>query len=43
VPVKYTKSADDLPDSPKRRGCFGLVLAFLVLGASAAAIAGTLP
>ena len=43
VEVKYTKSAQDLPDSPKRRGCFGLILAFLVLGASAAAWAGTLP
>lgn len=37
VAVKYTKSADDLPDAPRRRGCFGLILAFLVLGASAAA------
>jgi hypothetical protein len=43
VPVKYTRSADDLPDSPKRRGCFGVVLALLALGASAAAWAGTLP
>ena len=38
VPVKYTRSADDLPESPARaRGCFGLfgiALAILALGAA---------
>lgn len=44
VPIKFTKSADDLPDSPaRRRGCFGLfgilfaVLAFGAAGLWAAA------
>ncbi|MEQ1502948.1 MAG: hypothetical protein ABMB14_11995 [Myxococcota bacterium] len=42
VEVKYTRSANDLPDAPKKRGgCFGLfggvLLAAIVLGATAAA------
>lgn len=44
VPIKYTRSADDLPDSPKRRGCFGLfggiLLAGLLLSLAARALAG---
>jgi hypothetical protein len=45
VPVKYTRSADDLPDAPKRGGCFGLfgglLLGALLLGMAAqAALAG---
>ena len=41
VPIKYTRSADDLPDSPKKRGgCFGLfggVLLAVLLGSLASA------
>jgi hypothetical protein len=40
VPIKYTRSADDLPDSPKRGGgcaLFGAVLLAATLAASAAA------
>ena len=36
VPIKYTRSAHDLPDSPtKRQGCFGFFLVLLSVGASA--------
>jgi hypothetical protein len=44
VPIKYTRSADDLPDAPKRGGCFGLfgglLLGALLLGMAAQALAG---
>lgn len=40
VPIKYTRSADDLPDAPqRRRGCFGLfgvLLCALLFGAASA-------
>lgn len=39
VPVKYTRSADDLPDAPKRRGCFGLFGGLLAVAFAAAAAA----
>ena len=47
VPVKYTRSADDLPDSPKRGGCFGLfgglLLGLLLLGMAGSAMAQDRP
>lgn len=45
VAVKYTRSADDLPDAPKKRGCFGLfggvVLALILAGWAASAWAAS--
>lgn len=41
VPVKYTKSADDLPDAPaRRRGCALFGAALLALGVAAVAAYG---
>ena len=35
VPVRYTRSADDLPEAPaRRRGCFGLFLLLLIAGSA---------
>ena len=43
VAVKYTRSADDLPDAPaRRRGCFGLWVALLVAGGAVTTLVGSL-
>jgi len=43
VAVKYTRSAQDLPDAPARRkrGCFGLWVAMLAFGVTAAGLIGS--
>ena len=44
VPIKYTRSADDLPDAPKRRGgcaLFGAILLVASLVAAGTAYAGS--
>lgn len=42
VPVKYTRSADDLPESPRRGGCFGLFGGLLLAVLASAALASAL-
>jgi len=42
VAIKYTRSAQDLPDAPvRRRGCFGLWVALLALGGTLAGVLGS--
>jgi hypothetical protein len=40
VPIKYTRSADDLPDAPaRRRGCLGVFVALLAIAGAAWSVA----
>ena len=42
VAIKYTRSAQDLPDAPvRRRGCFGLWVALIAVGSSLLGLMGS--